>query len=437
MQSYRRTWWCIVHINRKPASLLSLSDQPISYRNPPDTVGVGVVFIIAVAVPAIIMFLLSMLLVPGASAAPGTPKSLIWRRKLWEWNTAWMGLGVSLAGTFFVVNGLKDLCGKPRPDFLARCQPDLSNIRDHIVGGLGLTLDEALVLVSQTICTDRSFNTLNDGFASFPSGHSSIAFAGLLYFSLWLCSKFAVAIPLLKPQFYHCDNAYTSAAFRSAARSTCCKETERDEHYSSSNVPPRNQAAAPPIYLIILAFIPTGAALFVCASRWFDYHHHGFDIISAALIGIFFAWFGIRLYQLPIRQGAGWSWVARSRDRAFYTGVGIPSYVGREGWDSAKYASQQNRMDLENGRRPSEHNEEAEVWSGEITDHPDRLTLGSPGGLSRGFSQQRNDGWIALRDRQTLPAHSGIPRPECSMSYPWTNLVVLPSGCWPHVSATC
>ena len=33
--------------------------------------------------------------------------------------------------------------------------------------------------------------------------------------------------------------------------------------------------------------------------------------------------------------------------------------------------------------------------------------------------------------------HFGIPHREYSMSYPWANLVALPSVCWPHVSATC
>lgn len=103
--------------------------------------------------------------------------------------------------------------------------------------------------------------------------------------------------------------------------------------------PPRNEAAAPPIYLLIIAFIPIGVALFVSVSRWFDYRHHGLDILSGSLIGIFTAWFGFRWYHLPIRGGSGWSWGARSRDRAFWLGVGRANYVGDEGWESARTAS--------------------------------------------------------------------------------------------------
>ena len=119
-----------------------------------------------------------------------------------------------------------------------------------------------------------------------------------------------------------------------------------------------------------MAFIPLGGALFICLSRYADYRHAGFDIISGALIGAFFAWLGFRWYHLPIRQGAGWSWGARSRDRAFFLPIGIPSYVGDEGWESAKSA-ESNRLD--DGPR-----QEAMVGGG-LHDHPEETTAASAG----------------------------------------------------------
>jgi hypothetical protein len=38
--------------------------------------------------------------------------------------------------------------------------------------------------------------------------------------------------------------------------------------------------------------------------------------------------FAFRWYHLPISQGAGWSWGPRSRERAFWAGVGVGTYVG-------------------------------------------------------------------------------------------------------------
>ena len=72
-----------------------------------------------------------------------------------------------------VTEGLKDLYGKPRPDMLSRCNPDLSDIAAHVVGGLGQELPGAPILVSWTICQNTSRSLSRDGFVSFPSGHAS------------------------------------------------------------------------------------------------------------------------------------------------------------------------------------------------------------------------------------------------------------------------
>lgn len=88
-----------------------------------------------------------------------------------------MGLGVALAGTFMATEGLKDLYGKPRPDMLARCDPDISAINEYAVSGLGRRLAGAPTMVTWEICRNKGDDTLKvDGFASFPSGHSSSEF---------------------------------------------------------------------------------------------------------------------------------------------------------------------------------------------------------------------------------------------------------------------
>jgi hypothetical protein len=82
--------------------------------------------------------------------------------------------------------------------------------------------------------------------------------------------------------------------------------------------------------------VPFCAAIYITATRYFQFHHHGFDILFGSLIGIVSSWFSFRWYHLPIRQGSGWSWGARSRDRAWIVPVGVESYVGQEGWGSKK-----------------------------------------------------------------------------------------------------
>jgi membrane-associated phospholipid phosphatase len=121
-----------------------------------------------------------MVFVPGPTASRGTPKALIWRRKLWEWNIGWMGLALSLATAFMITQGMKLIFGKPRPDLLSRCQPDLSRISQALVNPVVANVaGPNWVMVTSDICTnpDRSRGgELMDGFKSFPSGHSSCTF---------------------------------------------------------------------------------------------------------------------------------------------------------------------------------------------------------------------------------------------------------------------
>lgn len=117
---------------------------------------------------------------PGSTVPAGTPKSLIWKRKLWELHTGLLGLALSVVAAWFITNGMKNLFGKPRPDLLSRCQPDLANLSDYIIGGVkGLkTATTAGQLVSPKICKNPDKYQLEDGFRSYPSGHSSSAAAG-------------------------------------------------------------------------------------------------------------------------------------------------------------------------------------------------------------------------------------------------------------------
>ncbi|PWY89623.1 diacylglycerol pyrophosphate phosphatase [Aspergillus sclerotioniger CBS 115572] len=263
----------------------SLDDASISYPLKTDTVSIVIVGIIACAVPAILIVLIC-LLTPGP-----------WSRRLWEWHAGWLGLALSLAGAFFLTSGLKDVVGKPRPDLLARCQPDMTNITAYAVGGLGLQREESPILVTSAICQNADSAIIKAGFAAFPSGHSSFSWAGLLYLSLWLGAKFSVSIPI--------------RSMFSVGGPT------KSSHNRASAV------AAPPLYLLVLIAVPVGGAFYICASRYMDYMHAGWDILGGSLIGIGFAILGFLWYHAPAGQGyGGWAWGARSSTRAFGTGFG-------------------------------------------------------------------------------------------------------------------
>lgn len=138
-----------------------------------EKISTGLLLTIALVIPAIITALVTLVFPPGPGVSRGTPKSLMWRKKLWEWNTAWMGLALALATTFFFTEGLKNVIGKPRPDLLSRCNLDPATVQQYALGGEGSLLPLWNLLVSSTACRQSDASKLNDGFASFPSGHSS------------------------------------------------------------------------------------------------------------------------------------------------------------------------------------------------------------------------------------------------------------------------
>ncbi|KAK7936210.1 hypothetical protein LTR80_011383 [Exophiala xenobiotica] len=275
----------------------SLTDTSLTYPEKNNIVSLTIVGIVAFAVPAVAIAVLCLALparpLPGAASRPAA-----WRRKLWDMNAGLLGLAFSLALTLFVTSGLKNIIGKPRPDLLARCDPDVSNIDNWRVGGFGTSLDsEASALVVSGICRQPNQRLLDDGFAAFPSGHSSFSWAGLLYFTLWFCSKLSITIPHLG-----ITTPVTKEMSGGAAEGPPALETQ----------------AAPPLWLVLIALFPCGVALFICSSRYADFHHAGFDIIAGSVIGILFAWGCFRTYHPRVRQGVRASWGPRQHDHAFF-----------------------------------------------------------------------------------------------------------------------
>ncbi|KAF9696098.1 hypothetical protein EKO04_006184 [Ascochyta lentis] len=354
--SYIFDWICIIAIAavgagweyltpfKRPFSPVNLDiSYPFEHH---ETIPTWLLAVIGLVIPAAVIFLVCIIFVPGPTASRGTPKSLIWRRKLWEWNTGWMGLALSLATAFMITQGMKLLFGKPRPDLLSRCQPDLARLQETAINDVvGAEFNAAWVLVTDAICTNTDEDIMKDGFKSFPSGHASFSWAGLLYLTLFLASKFSVAIPFLAPRPFSTNPAYTSAVTPSNLKSRSSTDRsllpvhKRESALSASGytendavVPIRYQSAAPPVYTLVLILTPVGTAIYVASTRFTDFRHFGFDLIFGSLIGITTAWFSFRWYHLPITRGAGWAWGPRSYQRAWGIGVGMGSYVGTEGW---------------------------------------------------------------------------------------------------------
>ncbi|TKA72024.1 hypothetical protein B0A55_05737 [Friedmanniomyces simplex] len=324
--------------NHRPFSLLDLD---ISYPYIAESISTLTLVLVSLIAPAIIILLIVAILVPGPRVTRTLTRGQAFRLKLWEFEKGWAGLALAVATAFFITQGSKNLFGKQRPDFLARCQPDLTNIAANVVGGFGQDISARWTLVSSGICTQQDSSLLNDGFRSFPSGHSSFSWSGLLYLSLFLCSKFSIAIPYLPLQPTTADSMKRGQNDQELLpmhqnRGVSVDSTNRDtgeaaafvgKRNPTNPVTIRNYAASPPNYHVVLAFIPVAVAIYISSTRYAQFYHHGFDVICGSLIGIATAILSFRWYHLPLSRGQGWAWGPRSANRAFGIGVGTGGYV--------------------------------------------------------------------------------------------------------------
>jgi membrane-associated phospholipid phosphatase len=333
--------------NKRP---FSLSDPNISFPfTENETVPSWLLLTLNAGVPIVVVAIVALVFVPGPTVPKDTPRSLIWKRKLWELHVGWLGLLLSLVSAWFFTSGMKNMFGKPRPDLLSRCEPDMENYKNYIIGGANPE-QPLFQLFSASICQQKDRAKLDDGFRSYPSGHSSSAAAGLIYLSLFLASKFAVTIPFVvrgnssaeslvafpsrhrasAPDAYEPSRPLNADGRSNSASPAHEKIHERNAIHNSKIQAIRLQAAAPPIYLLAITLAPFSLAIFIASSRWFDFRHHGFDILFGFIMGTISAIYSFRYYHLPIREGAGWAWGPRSEARAFWAGVGRLGYAGTD-----------------------------------------------------------------------------------------------------------
>lgn len=139
-----------------------------SHVSEEDTViPINILLVITVVLP-LLQFVLCALYSPSS----GT-------RRAWDIFAGLTCLCGSMATQLMITCVLKNICGLPRPDLLSRCQADID-----------LVPDEGLLTVA--VCTNDNIFLLQEGFRSFPSGHLSTVFCGMVVTSLNIAGKFQV-----------------------------------------------------------------------------------------------------------------------------------------------------------------------------------------------------------------------------------------------------
>jgi len=204
------------------------ADITISYAQKPDTITFTTAGAISIIIPFIVIILCAILAPP--------------KHRFSETYRGIKGLAQSVIITLLITNIFKVAVGELRPYFLSVCVP---------VSGL---------------CTG-DIAEITEARKSFLSGHTSTAFSGLFYLSLFLVRAFRF-------RFSHLKN------FESF------KNAELNSNYRARFF----------LYAIIVA--PTLGATLIGLSRISDYHHNPHDVIFGLILGVLMAIGALRL-QFP------------------------------------------------------------------------------------------------------------------------------------------
>ncbi|KAB8237999.1 phosphatase PAP2 family protein [Aspergillus alliaceus] len=151
-----------------------------------------------------------------------------------------LGFLVALMLTTLLTDIIKNAVGRPRPDLISRCNPKKGTPENK--------------LVTWTVCTQTSNHILQEGWRSFPSGHSSFSFSGLGYLSFFSSGQMHVFRP----------------------RTDLCR--------------------------CLVALVPFLCALMIAISRLDDYRHDVYDVTCGSLLGTVTAYFSYRRYYPSLRS---------------------------------------------------------------------------------------------------------------------------------------
>ncbi|ODQ81772.1 hypothetical protein BABINDRAFT_32396 [Babjeviella inositovora NRRL Y-12698] len=177
-------------------------------------------FVYSMVLPVCVITVVSLLVTPKPHKVKVTYLSLV-------------ALLVSFFVCTLVTGILKNVIGRHRPDFLARCIPK---------EGTPLLA----MVYAKDVCTTKNISRLQEGFRTTPSGHSSYSWAGLGFLSLWLYGQMALSQP-------------GAGSWRA-----------------------------------ILAWVPSFGAALIAISRTEDYRHHFVDVILGSILGMSIAWWSYR-----------------------------------------------------------------------------------------------------------------------------------------------
>ncbi|KAF3911555.1 hypothetical protein ABW20_dc0110090 [Dactylellina cionopaga] len=184
------------------------------------------------------------------------------------------------------------------------CKPDWAKVA-QIVKSTRTGPDGILAwnpLVTSDICTTTDHDKLSEAFRSYPSGHATMAFAGLTYLSLFFYSTLVLTLT---------KTSMTKLPF-SVFGHHKHKRSDSEEKATALRVSKLHPPSLPLLtFAIVISFFCL--AMWIGATRYLDFKHAGIDIFSGSLLGFFSAICSTWWYAMPAAGG-----VAKGRMRAGY-----------------------------------------------------------------------------------------------------------------------
>lgn len=151
--------------------LLQNTDLMYTYKTEAESaIPIWLLITIAIGFPVFQFIICSML----------SRSTLSVRRRVWDIQSGLLALTGGMACQLMVTCILKNICGLPRPDLLSRCEPMIE------------TFGEPFTLATIDICGTTNINLLREGFRTFPSGHLSTVFCGMVISALNISGKLQV-----------------------------------------------------------------------------------------------------------------------------------------------------------------------------------------------------------------------------------------------------
>ncbi|KAF5367647.1 hypothetical protein D9757_010982 [Collybiopsis confluens] len=183
--------------------------------------------------------LIAVLAIPYVAIVVG---NLIFNfRQWWDLHAGVLGLSIGYSASGSFVQFVRITVGRPRPDFIARCNPISGSANSPVFG-----------LTNITICQSSDAAFIKDGMRSFFSGHAILSALGLGFMSLYLAGKLHLFD----------RKAYT--------------------------------------YKSWLVFSPLILSIWICLTRVADRRHHWDDVAPGFILGLALSYFIYRQFYPPL-----------------------------------------------------------------------------------------------------------------------------------------